>query len=259
VNTDKTISIETRENRAPLTVAQDSWRERFRPKDRGSPGLVKRARNGGVQVVRRLRRTPEPPSRNYLAANGEASIDLDFTHELHHHAYRKPWCLGRDQFDYLLSRGLQPEHRVLDFGCGAMRVGIWLVAYLNAGRYFGIDPHYKSLEAATQYEIPLHGLADKHPRLLCDEGYACEHFAESFDFVLAFSVFNWLGREETCHALEHVCSTLKPEGRVVVYGDLPVPADELQNRFGLIVGHREAMLSKFLPEISEFTELVRSR
>lgn len=258
MNTGKIVSIETRENRAPLTVAQDSWRERFRPKDRGSAGLITRARNGGIKVVRGLRRASEPQNRNDLAVNGETSIDPTFVREQHHHAYRKPWCLGRDQFDYLLSRGLQPEHRVLDFGCGAMRVGIWLVAYLNAGRYFGIDSHYKSLEAATQYEIPLHGLADKHPRLLCDDGFNCEHFGESFDFVLAFSVFNWLGREETCHALEHVCSTLKPEGRVVVYGNMPVPADELQDRFGLIVGHRGATHSKFFPQIAEFTELIRS-
>jgi SAM-dependent methyltransferase len=179
-------------------------------------------------------------------------------HEEHHDAYKKPWCLGRDQFNYLLSRGLQPDHRVLDFGCGAMRVGIWLVAYLNAGRYYGIEPHYKSLEAAVRYEIPLHGLAAKLPRLLCDDEFACEYFGESFDFVLAFSVFNWLGPEETCRALEHIRGTLKPKGRIVVYGDLPVTADVLQNRFGLIAGCRETMLSKFFARIREFTELIPS-
>jgi SAM-dependent methyltransferase len=255
VNTDYTTSIETRAHDRP--PAEESWQDRFRQKDRAGAGLVGRVQRGGTRVGRALRRALEPRNGGDSITPDETSIDARFVHEEHHHAYKKPWCLGRDQFDYLLVRGLRPEHRVLDFGCGALRVGIWLVGYLNVGCYFGIDPHYKSLEAAARYEIPLHDLAAKLPRLLCNDGFACEHFGESFDFVLAFSVFNWLGQEETCRALEHVCSTLEPEGRIVVYGNLPVPADVLQNRFGLVVGHREAMPSKFFVQIKEFTELVR--
>jgi len=46
--------------------------------------------------------------------------------EYHHHLYCQPWGAGRDQMDYLLRRGLRPGHRVLDFGCGAMRTGVCL-------------------------------------------------------------------------------------------------------------------------------------
>ena len=43
--------------------------------------------------------------------------DLD---EAHHSAYGRPWCLGRDYFDFLVNDlGLRRRDRVLDFGCGS--------------------------------------------------------------------------------------------------------------------------------------------
>jgi len=46
---------------------------------------------------------------------------------------------GRVQFDYLVANGLKPEHRFLDYGCGPMRGGVFVVPYLTSGFYVGAD------------------------------------------------------------------------------------------------------------------------
>src|SRR3954468_23923578 len=61
--------------------------------------------------------------------------------------------IGRLQFDYLVSQGLRPHHRLLDVGCGAMRGGVHFAAYLDPGHYFGIDVNDRLLEAARRVEI----------------------------------------------------------------------------------------------------------
>ncbi len=75
-----------------------------------------------------------------------------------------PWILGRYMFDFLVESGLRPSIVCCDFGCGALRLGVWTIPYLDAGHYIGIDSHLESLEAAAAYEIPLHALEAKRPR-----------------------------------------------------------------------------------------------
>ena len=77
--------------------------------------------------------------------SGDAPSVDDFKRYLaeeHHRWYGRPWCIGRSYFDFLLGRGLERGHRVLDFGCGAGRLGIWLIGHLEAGQYNGVDHHW---------------------------------------------------------------------------------------------------------------------
>ena len=47
---------------------------------------------------------------------------------------------GRPEFErYVKQFSLKPEHRVVDFGCGSLRLGIHFIRYLNPGNYFGLD------------------------------------------------------------------------------------------------------------------------
>jgi len=49
---------------------------------------------------------------------------------------------------------LLPTHRVLDVSCGAGPLGVWLIRHLEEGRYFGIDPRVRSLDAALDVPSP---------------------------------------------------------------------------------------------------------
>ena len=46
---------------------------------------------------------------------------------------------GKEFLDWLIQHGLKPEHRLLDYGCGVLRAGRYLIPYLNKGNYVGID------------------------------------------------------------------------------------------------------------------------
>lgn len=46
---------------------------------------------------------------------------------------------GKAQLDFLIARGLKPESKLLDFGCGTGRLAAKAVPYLNKGHYMGVD------------------------------------------------------------------------------------------------------------------------
>ncbi len=104
--------------------------------------------------------------------------------EEHHKAYGRPWILGRYHYDYLRARGIGPTDRVLDLGCGAGRLGVWLIPFLEEGHYYGIDHHLGTLAAFAGYECLLHDLFPKRPRLMVDGAFRIEGFHATFDVVL---------------------------------------------------------------------------
>lgn len=146
--------------------------------------------------------------------------------EVHHRFYAQPWFLGRFRFEFLLAQGLQPNHRVLDLGCGAGRMGVWLISYLEPDRYFGIDAHLRSLVAFSAYEIRLHGLEAKRPRLLHDADFRFDHFGERFDVVVDSTVTLHLPDDKFRQAFARLPQVLAPGGRVFAEALAP---DRLQH------------------------------
>ena len=49
--------------------------------------------------------------------------------------------MGHLQLQTLIQLGLRPQHRLLDIGCGSLRAGKRFIPYLDAERYFGIEPN----------------------------------------------------------------------------------------------------------------------
>ena len=143
-------------------------------------------------------------------------IKLDaLVEERHHHYYGRPWILGRLYFDHLVEWGLDPDARVLDVGCGAGRLGIWLLRYLNPARYFGIDNHLRSLTAFARYEIPLHGLADRRPSLMLSATFEADRFGHDFDVILDCSVTQVIPPDMADLAWRRMRTVLASNGRIL--------------------------------------------
>ena len=96
-------------------------------------------------------------------------------------------ALRRFQFEFLTSNGLQPDHRLLDIGCGTLRGGIPLIEYLHAGNYTGVEVRAEVLDEARK-ELAQSGLAHKEPVLIHAEDPAEIRSGDPFDLVWAFMV-----------------------------------------------------------------------
>jgi SAM-dependent methyltransferase len=175
----------------------------------------------------------------------------DLLDERHHGLYRQPWIAGRFRFEFLRAHGLSAQHRVLDLGCGAGRVGLHEVAHLDAGCYHGIDAHLRALVAFSAYELRLTGLLDKRPRLMLDHELRFDRFGTQFDACLDVSSSRHLDRERQRTAYAALASVLRPGGRVFAARFRPERVEDilalgytLESRtevtypFGLALGRR---------------------
>jgi hypothetical protein len=98
--------------------------------------------------------------------------------------------VGRHTFISLLQNGLQPDHTLLDLGCGALRLGYWLIRYLNPDRYCGLDPNLDYVLAGLVHAIGPEMEALKRPRFLHTSDFDFSRFNVTFDFVVARSIFS---------------------------------------------------------------------
>src|SRR6476469_3846037 len=58
---------------------------------------------------------------------------------------------GQAQLTRLIDHGLTRESRVLEIGCGCLRVACRLIPFLEPHCYFGIEPARQRVEYGLQY------------------------------------------------------------------------------------------------------------
>lgn len=101
------------------------------------------------------------------------------------------WSAHRDfQIDFLQGHaGLQPQHRLLDLGCGNLRAGVPLVAYLDPGNYCGIEARPEVLDDGRR-RLRDAGLDRRRPELVAlpADGFSQLCFDAAFDRAWAFAV-----------------------------------------------------------------------
>jgi cyclopropane fatty-acyl-phospholipid synthase-like methyltransferase len=62
------------------------------------------------------------------------------------------------QLQAVVQLGLQPEHSLLDIGCGPLQGGIAFIRYLQADRYVGVDHNpARSKSAAKKFPATIFG------------------------------------------------------------------------------------------------------
>lgn len=98
------------------------------------------------------------------------------------------WRMKREfQIKFLRQMGLNPEHYLIDIGCGTLRGGIPIIDYLQEGRYFGVDVRASVLEEART-ELREAGLEAKNPTLFRVADMSLLTLDRKFDYMWAFSV-----------------------------------------------------------------------
>lgn len=99
-------------------------------------------------------------------------------------------------FQLMLRLGLRETHKVLDFGCGSLRVGRFLIMYLNRGNYAAIDANPWLFEAAKKEEVGEDLLALKRVQFHIDDQFDLSVAKGPFDIVLASSILMHAGHPQ---------------------------------------------------------------
>jgi len=121
--------------------------------------------------------------------------------------------IGALQFEFLIQHGLLRGHKLLDIGCGALRCGIPIIQYLDAGNYYGLDINASLIEAG-RYELAKAGLTAKSPRLMVSDRFEMDRFGASFDFAIAQSLFSHLDKHRIAQCLAAARRVLRPESKL---------------------------------------------
>jgi SAM-dependent methyltransferase len=120
--------------------------------------------------------------------------------------------LAAAQFSFLVDAGLRDEHRVLDVGCGSLRLGRLLIPWLQDGRYFGVEPNEWLVEAGFEKELG-HAIRElKHPQFRFVDDFSVAEFGVEFDYVMAYSVFTHCYPDLGGMGLAKLAGSLAPSG-----------------------------------------------
>jgi SAM-dependent methyltransferase len=159
--------------------------------------------------------------------------------------------VGRHGLEVLLHEGVTPQSRVLDVGCGALRLGYWLMRLLEPGHYYGIEPNEEMLNIGlgelVEPEIVEH--ADAH--FASNDDFDFSVFGETFDFVVARSIWTHASRAQISAMLASFAATASPEG---VFLASYYPAG-----WWFTIGHRWPRLHRLVTKLplAELTPLIR--
>jgi SAM-dependent methyltransferase len=122
--------------------------------------------------------------------------------------------VGEWQFQLLKEAGLSPSDQLLDIGCGVLRGGIHFIDYLEEGNYYGMDVSEDTIAKGREF-LHKHGLEHKNPVLIHNTDLMFEDKQlqdQTFEFILAQSVFTHLPRSDIKECLENIHNVLSNSG-----------------------------------------------
>lgn len=105
------------------------------------------------------------------------------------------YALGRLQFHFLVARGLRPHHSFLDVACGSLRLGQFLIPYLDRGKYQGLESTPGLVERGLGQEISPDLVTQKAPKFSFNSKFLMNDL-NPFDIAIAHSLFTNLSRDD---------------------------------------------------------------
>ncbi len=143
----------------------------------------------------------------------------------HYRAYVGPPFMydlnGGMQFQFLLDLGMREYSRVLEVGCGSLRLGRFLMMFLLPGRYYGVEPNTKILEEGIHHNLGAPAaenqlIALKRPTFADNSDFDFSFVREPVDFIVAQSIASHTGVKETRELLANVGRVMHEESIAMV-------------------------------------------
>jgi cyclopropane fatty-acyl-phospholipid synthase-like methyltransferase len=125
---------------------------------------------------------------------------------------------GRKPFDKLMRHfPIRPDSRVVEYGCGSLRVGVHFLHHLNPRNYFGLDVVSDFYEMGQEL-VGAELLAEKLPRLaVIAEASVAEAAAFEADFVYSYAVVYHIPPDDLPAYFSNLARiTCKPGARLAI-------------------------------------------
>jgi cyclopropane fatty-acyl-phospholipid synthase-like methyltransferase len=115
----------------------------------------------------------------------------------------------------MTSLGLREKHKLLDIGCGSLRMGRLFIPYLNVGNYVGVEPNEWLVRDGIKYETGQDQVDIKKSRFYFADTTSGLPDDEMFDYALAHSILTHSGLDIIKQWLFDVSTRLNDEGVLV--------------------------------------------
>lgn len=89
------------------------------------------------------------------------------------------YSIGRLQYHFLVAEGLLPSHSFLDVACGSLRLGQFLIPYLERRNYHGLDAEKDLIQAGLSKELDSRVLEQR-----CPTFFVCDDFSFPWEFTV---------------------------------------------------------------------------
>ena len=109
--------------------------------------------------------------------------------------------IGNLGFEFIKDK-LDPSDSMIDIACGSLRIGRFIIDYLEPGNYMGIEMQEELLNSAIYDVIGLKKYKEKRPKLLVDGDFNFKDFKQHWPYFkkpkigLAQSLFTHLNFED---------------------------------------------------------------
>ena len=108
--------------------------------------------------------------------------------------------------------GLKPTDKLLDIGCGSLRIGRQLIPFLDSKRYYGVEPEEKWVKDGLKHEFSADMIDLKFPEFYYGSDFDFKTFNISFDVAIAMQVFIHCGADQLRQCLNNLYGCLTPTG-----------------------------------------------
>ncbi|MDQ7247040.1 SAM-dependent methyltransferase [Dongia sedimenti] len=129
------------------------------------------------------------------------------------------WQRGSGTFQFLRAYGLDPLHKVVDYGCGSLRIGMHFIDHLAPKRYWGVDVTRRFFEDGLRL-LDERLVAEKAPRLEVISEPTLQAIQDwRPDWVFSVSVLMHVPPAEIETFLRKITELLAPGARAVILFD----------------------------------------
>ena len=139
--------------------------------------------------------------------------------------------VGRGSLATAIESGLMPDDVVLDVGAGVLRVGWWLLQYIEPSNYYVIEPNRKAIDTAT-------GLIGVDINVYYNSDFEFPDL--EFDFVFARSMWTHTSKAMISKMLSEFAENSVPDAKFLTSVAFPKQGrpDYVGERWRkIIVGH----------------------